>query len=293
MMKALLCVILAFLFAVLGEGMATPNTATGSCEQINIPLCKDLPYTHTLMPNLLGHRTQEDAGLEVHQFYPLVKIQCSQAMKPFICSVYAPECESGRARAPCKRTCMAAKQGCHPLMTKFGSEWPEQLNCDKFSEETCKESETIQNITISDIPHLLQDIADHDKALSPTTWRKLFFYSDKDGSGNLNNKEYQEMKSFLTILRQHFTESWLPGRHHHRSFRRILEDRGVNLSYKTTEDLWIIYKIGKDDYDEFVVILTKLEILKGRFDAKVLSGLPCDCKIAGFTFDEFILNAAL
>jgi len=46
----------------------------GRCEPITIPLCKDIMYNQTIMPNLLNHKKQEDAGLEVHQFYPLVKV---------------------------------------------------------------------------------------------------------------------------------------------------------------------------------------------------------------------------
>jgi len=46
----------------------------GRCEPITIPLCKDIMYNKTIMPNLLNHQKQEDAGLEVHQFYPLVKV---------------------------------------------------------------------------------------------------------------------------------------------------------------------------------------------------------------------------
>lgn len=46
----------------------------GRCEPITIPLCKDIQYNETIMPNLLNHQKQEDAGLEVHQFYPLVKV---------------------------------------------------------------------------------------------------------------------------------------------------------------------------------------------------------------------------
>ena len=46
----------------------------GFCQPISIPLCADLQYNQTILPNLLGHSNQEDAGLEVHQFYPLVKV---------------------------------------------------------------------------------------------------------------------------------------------------------------------------------------------------------------------------
>jgi frizzled protein 1/7 len=44
----------------------------GRCEPITIPLCKEIRYNETIMPNLLNHQKQEDAGLEVHQFFPLV-----------------------------------------------------------------------------------------------------------------------------------------------------------------------------------------------------------------------------
>lgn len=32
------------------------------CEPITIPLCTDLPYNMTIMPNLIGHTRQEDAA---------------------------------------------------------------------------------------------------------------------------------------------------------------------------------------------------------------------------------------
>ena len=47
----------------------------GRCEPISIPLCKDIIYNETIMPNLLNHQHQDDAGLEVHQFFPLVKVR--------------------------------------------------------------------------------------------------------------------------------------------------------------------------------------------------------------------------
>ncbi len=36
----------------------------GKCEPITIPLCKDIAYNETIMPNLLNHQKQDDAGEE-------------------------------------------------------------------------------------------------------------------------------------------------------------------------------------------------------------------------------------
>ena len=113
------------------------RTGGGSCLPITIPLCSDLPYNLTVMPNILGHQHQDDAGLEVHQFFPLVKVRCSPVLKDFLCSVYTPECINGNARAPCRRICDRARADCEPLMSKFGFFWPESLNCGKFKNDTC------------------------------------------------------------------------------------------------------------------------------------------------------------
>ncbi|CAL8241016.1 unnamed protein product [Merluccius merluccius] len=85
------------------------------------------------MPNLLGHTNQEDAGLEVHQFYPLVKVQCSVDLKFFLCSMYAPVCTVlEQAIPPCRSLCERARHGCEALMNKFGFQWPERLRCENF-----------------------------------------------------------------------------------------------------------------------------------------------------------------
>ena len=44
------------------------------CQPITVSLCQNLPYNTTILPNLLGHHTQHEAGLVVHQFVPLVKV---------------------------------------------------------------------------------------------------------------------------------------------------------------------------------------------------------------------------
>ena len=39
-----------------------------------------------------GHSKQEDAGMEAHAFFPLVKVECSPHLHIFLCTVYAPVC---------------------------------------------------------------------------------------------------------------------------------------------------------------------------------------------------------
>ncbi|KAM9342914.1 frizzled-7-like [Pholidichthys leucotaenia] len=113
------------------SGISVPEH--GFCQPISIPLCTDIAYNQTIMPNLLGHTNQEDAGLEVHQFYPLVKVQCSADLKFFLCSMYAPVCTVlEQAIPPCRSLCERARQGCEALMNKFGFQWPERLRCEGF-----------------------------------------------------------------------------------------------------------------------------------------------------------------
>ncbi|XP_071401879.1 uncharacterized protein [Centroberyx affinis] len=123
---------------VKGQDSSVTSAPPGTCEPITVPLCTDLPYKETVMPNMLGHKTQDNAGLEVHQFFPLVKVGCSPHLKSFLCSIYTPQCVAGRARPPCRTLCEQARSGCEQLMNKFGFQWPESLRCEAFSTQSCE-----------------------------------------------------------------------------------------------------------------------------------------------------------
>lgn len=86
------------------------------------------------MPNPFNHDTQDEAALEAHQFWPLVEIQCSEDLKFFLCSMYAPICMPRYPKhlPACKSVCLRAKRGCAPLMRQYGFEWPEKMNCDEL-----------------------------------------------------------------------------------------------------------------------------------------------------------------
>ncbi|XP_061548776.1 frizzled-7-A-like [Phycodurus eques] len=139
------------------KGFSIPEH--GFCHAISIPLCIDIAYNQTIMPNLLGHANQEDAGLEVHQFYPLVKVQCSPDLKFFLCSMYAPVCTVlEQAIPPCRTLCERARQGCEALMNKFGFQWPERLRCENFPIHSAGEICVGQNTSNSNGPTPTPDL---------------------------------------------------------------------------------------------------------------------------------------
>ena len=51
-------------------GMDSPRH--GKCEPITIPLCKDIAYNETIMPNLLNHQKQDDAGMKISDLFPTI-----------------------------------------------------------------------------------------------------------------------------------------------------------------------------------------------------------------------------
>lgn len=118
-----------------GGSSGDPLAHHGRCEPITINLCMNIPYNETIMPNLMNHQKQEDAGQEVHQYMPLVKMKCSPDLRFFLCTVYAPVCTIiEKAIPPCRSLCESARSGCESLMNSFGFAWPEALDCSKMPE---------------------------------------------------------------------------------------------------------------------------------------------------------------
>lgn len=117
------------------SGLSPPSSdALEKCEPITISICMDLPYNLTFMPNTLGHTRQEEAGLDVYQFAPLVKINCSPDLQFFLCLVYVPLCTIlDQPIRPCRSLCESARL-CEKVMRTFDFEWPANLACDKFPE---------------------------------------------------------------------------------------------------------------------------------------------------------------
>lgn len=105
----------------------------GRCEPIVIPLCKDLPYNKTIMPNVFRHQSQVVAGSEIEQLSPFLDAKCSPHLRLFLCSMYVPVCTVlEEPIQPCRSLCEKAQNGCKNLMEKLGYILPAALNCDNF-----------------------------------------------------------------------------------------------------------------------------------------------------------------
>ncbi|KAM3929013.1 secreted frizzled-related protein 4 isoform 2-T2 [Leptodactylus fuscus] len=124
------------------------------CETVRIPMCKDMPWNITRMPNHLHHSTQENAILAIEQYQELVDINCSPELNFFLCAMYAPICTLEFLHdpiKPCKSVCQRAKDGCEPIMKRYNHSWPENLACDDlpvYDRGVCIAPEAI----VTDIP---------------------------------------------------------------------------------------------------------------------------------------------
>ncbi|KAG5678163.1 hypothetical protein PVAND_007857 [Polypedilum vanderplanki] len=106
------------------------------CEPIQVSVCQDIQfYNQTIFPNLLNHTRQDEAALEIHQYLPLIKINCSPNLKLFLCLLYTPICTIlDHPIPPCRSLCESARN-CEKIMNAYGFSWPEILECSKFPED--------------------------------------------------------------------------------------------------------------------------------------------------------------
>lgn len=110
------------------------------CEPITIPMCMNMKYNLTRMPNLVGHTNQKDAAIQVHEFTPLVRIGCSRLLQFFLCSLYAPMCSEMGGETMiipvCRSMCLEVRQKCEPILNRFNFEWPKILDCSKLPQKS-------------------------------------------------------------------------------------------------------------------------------------------------------------
>ena len=141
---AFVCVQTILLIHVLVSGIASANLK--KCEVLTIPMCQNLGYNTTLMPNKFNHRTQKDAALEIDKFSPFVEAGCSPMLQLFLCSLYVPPCDkdnvTGKELLPCRSVCENATAGCLLIIEDYGAKLPWKMkSCElwrsKSDNKTC------------------------------------------------------------------------------------------------------------------------------------------------------------
>ncbi|KAF7650743.1 hypothetical protein LDENG_00121490 [Lucifuga dentata] len=274
------------------------DTTGKMCEPLTIPMCDGLSYNQTITPNLLGHQNQKEAAIKMSFFDTLVKTVCSVDIRLFVCSVYAPRCVAGEMQRPCRSLCQRARQGCESLMISFGVSWPEELQCNSFPEEMCvMEERHPERLHVEDIVAKLNErgYSVRGKSLSLETARQLLILFDADRSGDLDVVEFYKLEHYVAQARSQYVETYEGGNTDFVTevqMKRVLFVRDFDLDEETFKALWYKNHIRGVNYDEFMAILTKLQILKNRFDAHLMN-LPCNCKVANFSLKQFMKSAII
>ncbi|CAL8251723.1 unnamed protein product [Boreogadus saida] len=116
------------------SSLDSDRSGEGRCQHINIPLCKDIGYNMTRMPNLMGHEDQKEAAIKIQEFAPLIEFGCHSHLKFFLCSLYAPMCteQVSTPIAACRVMCEQVKLRCSPILEQFSYRWPESLDCSRL-----------------------------------------------------------------------------------------------------------------------------------------------------------------
>nr|XP_006815024.1 PREDICTED: frizzled-5-like [Saccoglossus kowalevskii] len=102
------------------------------CERVRLEMCEDMPYRRTQLPNRFNQSNQDEIYWEMHQFWPLVEIECSTYLRQFLCLLYLPPC---RTALPCRSLCESSRWGCASIMTHYGLQWSENFDCQYFPED--------------------------------------------------------------------------------------------------------------------------------------------------------------
>ncbi|XP_069034604.1 atrial natriuretic peptide-converting enzyme-like [Embiotoca jacksoni] len=275
------------------------SSSGGLCEPITIPMCQGLSYNQTIVPNLLGHTSQRDAFMKMSFFNSMVTAVCSVDIRLFLCRVYIPQCVAGQVQQPCRSFCEKAKRGCEGLMANFGVSWPDELRCNSFPEEMCvSEDHRPEMLDAEDVLVKLNagGYSVRGKSLTLRTAHLLLTFMDADKSGDLDVVEFFKLEHYVAVIRREYVgsyESSSPPSVTQNQMKRAMTAREYNLDDETFEVLWREYRSQAGiDYDNYMAVLTKLQILKDRFKAHLLS-LPCDCVIASFSLKQFMKSAVI
>lgn len=128
-MEALLISLLICITPIYSNGSLT-SLAPQRCEEIQISLCKSLPYNRTRLPNNFEHETQAIVNRTLWDLAQRINsVVCSDDLIFFVCSMYLPICvENHRIKKPikpCRSVCEKVKNDCQATVKSItGAESP-------------------------------------------------------------------------------------------------------------------------------------------------------------------------
>lgn len=87
------------------------------CEEIQISLCKSLPYNRTRLPNNFEQDTQSSVNRTLWDLAQRInEVVCSEDLLFFVCSLYLPICvenqEIKKPINPCRSVCEKVRNDC-------------------------------------------------------------------------------------------------------------------------------------------------------------------------------------
>ncbi|KAJ8008194.1 hypothetical protein DPEC_G00102230 [Dallia pectoralis] len=121
----------------IGRFCKEPEPEKPKCMDIVMNYCDDMTYTQTVFPNILGHRSREEAELSpefllISVVHSLLKGKCTPDIRLLGCSVLVPRCEIEKTLKPCRSTCEAVWRSCYSVFEGIDMAWPYFLDCDRF-----------------------------------------------------------------------------------------------------------------------------------------------------------------
>ena len=117
-----------------------PEPEAPLCQEVTVPECRQLGFTHTSFPNLFGHTTPAEMAQDMQALSKLVVSQCSDDVLPLICAAYLPKCDpaTGLVTEPCKETCRRVFKDCKDSM--------KELNVGKLDLFACRNYESKKTV---------------------------------------------------------------------------------------------------------------------------------------------------
>ena len=113
-----------------------------TCQKITDPIgqkCKRFAYTHTIIPNLLNHDSQGEAGGRLRS-YQLDRIRavlnetCAEEFLFLLCTYHFTPCSRGLVVpiSACSGFCRRVQAQCLPQLLKRGIKWPATIDCNEL-----------------------------------------------------------------------------------------------------------------------------------------------------------------